>query len=84
MRSSLQDRLDRIRDGFRKEAPPEALAVMDQSHRELAASGIMDRIPKVGDKLPPFSLLDNEGNTVSSSALLADGPLVVTHYRGIW
>lgn len=82
--NTLKERLDRIRDGFKKEAPPEALAVMAAAHRELADSGIMDRIPKVGDKLTAFSLPDTAGNTVASAKLLAEGPLVVTFYRGVW
>jgi hypothetical protein len=81
---TLKERLDRIRDGFRKAAPPEGLAVMDKAHRELADSGIMDRIPRVGDKLPAFRLPDTEGNIVDSNTLLAKGPLVVVFYRGVW
>jgi hypothetical protein len=82
--STLKERLDRIRDGFKQQAPPEALAIMDRARQGLADSGIMDRIPKVGDKLPSFQLPDTEGNTVDSETLLADGPLVVAHYRGVW
>lgn len=81
---TLMERNDRIRDGFRQQAPPEALAVMATAHQELADSGIMDRIPKVGDKLAAFSLPDTEGNIVDSATLLAQGPLVVTVYRGVW
>ena len=81
---TLKERLDRIRDGFRNQAPPEALEVMDNAHRELVDSGIMDRIPRVGDKLAPFSLPDTEGNLVDSNKLMANGPLVVVFYRGVW
>ena len=81
---TLKERLDRIRDGFRGQAPPEALAIMDKAHRELADSGIMDRIPLVGDKLAPFSLPDTEGNILDSNTLLAKGPLVMVFYRGVW
>ncbi len=82
--SALKIKLDRIRDSFKKQAPPEAIAVMDRARQGLADSGIMDRIPKVGDKLPAFRLPDTEGNTVDSDTLLADGPLVVAIYRGVW
>ena len=82
--NTLKDRLDRIRSGFQQEAPPEVVALMAKAHRELADSGIMDRIVEVGDKLPTFSLPDTEGNIVSSDELLAAGPLVVTYYRGAW
>ncbi len=82
--STLKDRLDRIREGFKQQAPAEALAVMAGAQQKLADSGIMDRIPKVGDKFPSFSLPDTEGNIVDSNTLLASGPLVVTFYRGVW
>ncbi len=82
--STLKERLVNITEGFKKEAPPEVLATMDRARQNLADSGIMDRIPQVGDKLPAFNLPDTAGETVSSEALLADGPLVVTSYRGIW
>ena len=82
--SRLQNRLDRIRENFESQAPADKLAVMHAATKELAASGIMDRIPKVGDQLPPFALPDSDGQTVSSADLLAQGPLVVSFYRGGW
>lgn len=82
--TTLQDRLDRIRDNFAKQAPETARSVMGRATQELHDSGILDRVPKVGDALPPFALPDTEGQTVSSFDLLAAGPLVVTVYRGIW
>ncbi len=81
---SLYERLDRIRSGFEAKAPPEALAVMHRATADLQGSGILDRIPKAGAPLPPFSLPDIEGTPVSSTGLLAGGPLVVTFYRGVW
>ena len=82
--STLKERLDRIREGFEAEAPEAALSVMHGATDALRASGIMDRIPKVGDTLPPFELPDTDGNPVSSADLLAKGPLVLTFYRGVW
>jgi hypothetical protein len=82
--STLQERLDRIRAGFEKQAPAEAKAVMHRATEDLQASGILSRIPKVGDSLPDFELPDTEGTTVRSADLLGRGPLVVTYYRGLW
>ncbi len=82
--STLKDRLDRILEGFKKDAPPEVLAVMAAGEQTLRDSGIMDRIPRVGSPLPAFSLPDTEGHPVASGELLARGPLVVTMYRGVW
>ncbi len=80
----LQTRLDRIREGFTAQAPPAALEVVHRATADLRASGILDRISKVGDRLPEFDLKDSEGNGVQSAALLKNGMLVVSFYRGVW
>jgi len=80
--STLQERLDRIRTGFMEQAPESVLAIMHAATEGLRASGIMDRIPKVGSALPAFALVDTAGETVDSADLLTRGPLVITHYRG--
>ena len=82
--SSLQERLDRIKAGFAKQAPPEAIATIEQAVQDLKASGIESRLPKVGDTLPAFELPDTEGQPVRSLDLLAQGPLVMVVYRGTW
>jgi len=82
--NTLKQRLDRIRESFSEKAPDEAKAVMHRATEELGASGILDRIPSVGDTLAPFELPDTEDNVVSSAELLAQGPLVLTFYRGLW
>lgn len=50
----------------------------------LRASGVLDRVIKVGDRLPPFALKNAFGEEVRSSELLANGPLVLTVFRGSW
>jgi len=42
----------------------------------------LEGVIKVGDKLPDFTLNNDDGSAVNSQALLADGPLVVTIFRG--
>jgi len=39
---------------------------------------------EAGDQAPAFALPDPDDIVVSSAALLKDGPLIVTFYRGIW
>jgi hypothetical protein len=82
--STLQERLDRIRESFEGQAPGEALAVMHRATDDLRTSGIVERIPKLGDPLPAFELEDTEGHPVQSAGLLERGPLVITFYRGAW
>lgn len=82
--NTLKERLDRIRNGFHEQAPPEVLAVMDRAKQELIDSGITGTMIRVGDTVPAFSLPDTDGRTVAAAELLSRGPLVVTLYRGHW
>jgi peroxiredoxin len=82
---SLQDRLDRITQNTRALVQPERLAVSERATEDLFNTGIEDRILKVGAQAPPFTLEDALTNKpVSSSDLLALGPLVVNFFRGRW
>jgi peroxiredoxin len=86
---SLQDKLDAFRADFKAGKPPfnapaEIHSVMERATAELIASGQAARAIKAGDRAPHFNLKDQDGNDVSSAALLVKGPLVVTFYRGVW
>ncbi len=81
---SLQDQLDELRAKSKTRIPPEAQAVMQRSIDELRASGILSRVPKVGDRAPDFTLPNAAGQPVSLAGLLAKGPVVVSFYRGRW
>jgi hypothetical protein len=80
----LTERLDTIRQGADKRIPADKRAIMHRATDELRASGIMDGVIKVGDPLPPFALKNAVGQEVRSSELLANGPLVLTVFRGSW
>jgi hypothetical protein len=81
---ALEDALRSIREASAKRMPPERAAVMHRATEALRASGIMDRVIKVGDKLPGFALPNAHGQQVRSVDLLAKGPLVLTFFRGAW
>ncbi|MGY2289683.1 peroxiredoxin-like family protein [Pseudomonas sp. SDO528_S397] len=86
---TLQAKLDAFRADFKAGKPPYSAPahihpIMERATAELIASGAADRALKVGDKAPLFSLKDANGELVSSAQLLAQGPLVVTFYRGVW
>lgn len=86
---SLQARLDAFKADFEAgkppyNVPPSVIATMQRATAELIASGATQRALKAGDRAPAFTLSDAEGNTVSSATLLAQGPLVLTFYRGVW
>ena len=81
---ALQEKLDTIREIGKARIPPEALAVMERSTADLRASGIMERIARVGQPAPPFALLNGDGRSISLADLTARGPVVLSFYRGHW
>ena len=80
----LAEQLETIRQGVDNRVPPDKRAIMHRATADLRASGIMDRVIKVGDPLPPFTLKIASGQAVRSADLLATGPLVLTVFRGSW
>lgn len=82
--ATLAQRLDVIRKGFEAQAPAEALEIMHRATAELAEKVAAHPGLKVGDKAPAFRLPDQDGHTVDSAELLAQGPLVLTLFRGHW
>jgi peroxiredoxin len=80
----LQDQLDEITQNTRRLVQPERLAVSERAVEELFATGIEDRILRVGEKAPEFGLRDANNRMVRSTDLLALGPLVIKFFRGRW
>nr|WP_272931079.1 peroxiredoxin-like family protein [Acetobacter indonesiensis] len=86
---SLQAKLDAFKADFEVgkppyNVPPSVIEIMHRATAELMASGIAEKAIKAGDKAPLFTLDDPEGHPVSSTDLLAKGPLVISFYRGVW
>jgi len=81
---TLQAQLDEIKAGFKEQADPESLALMDRAAKELDRSGILEKVLRSGDRMPEFTLAAAQGGEVNSRDLLEGGPLVVTFYRGVW
>jgi peroxiredoxin len=86
---TLQSKLDAFKADFEAgkppyNVPPSVIETMHRATSELIASGAATRALKAGDKAPAFTLKDPDGNLVSSADLLADGPLVISFYRGVW
>ncbi len=57
---------------------------MHRVTKELGESALHEQVLDVGQMAPEIALPDGDGNEVSSRALLDEGPLVVTFYRGKW
>jgi hypothetical protein len=81
---SLEDKLAAIREMAKTRQPPEVRAIMHQATEDLRASGIMERIARVGSIAPDFTLPNAGGQPVSLVGMRARGPVVVSFYRGRW
>jgi peroxiredoxin len=62
----------------------EVAQLIERHIDELRGPRATSRPLKADDSMPAFTLQDVDGNRVSSTELLARGPLVVSFYRGTW
>ncbi|RKR45253.1 peroxiredoxin-like family protein [Paraburkholderia sp. BL17N1] len=86
---SLQKRLDAFKAIFESGRPPfnthrSVVDTLQRATDELIESGLAGRAKRVGDVAPRFVLKDPDHRPVSAGKLIADGPLVLTFYRGVW
>ena len=81
---SLEDKLAAMREAAVKRIPPDRHAIMQRATEDLRRSGILDRIVKVGAKMPAFALANHDGQRISSDTVLARGPMVLSYFRGSW
>lgn len=81
---SLKEKLAATRAASAARLPPEQRAIMERATDNLRASGILSTVAAVGQLAPSFTAENYDGRTVSSSELLARGPLVVSFFRGAW
>ena len=80
----LKEKLDAIREASSKRIPPDRQAIMHRATADLRASGILDRIVKVGQPMPAFAGQAHDGGWINSTDLLARGSLVLSFFRGHW
>lgn len=81
---SLQAELDALMEGVRTQVPGTILSAVDQAYAELGAPGKFPHALKSGAAIPRFRLPDAAGQTVDMQDLLAQGPVVISFYRGAW
>lgn len=80
---SLQEELA-ARVGGAKNWDPERKAAYQAQADALAASDILEKALRTGDRAPMFELPDAFGTTVRLVELLERGPVVLSFYRGSW
>ncbi len=64
--------------------PPTAKAILQTGLKELLASGLAEKALQVGQKVPDGELPNAFGQVLSIQDLYAQGPLVISFYRGSW
>jgi peroxiredoxin len=67
-----------------QQIPAEVREIMQRAGQALADSGQADRALTAGAQAPRFRLPSATGQTLDLDELLADGPVVLTFYRGAW
>ncbi|GAA0397007.1 peroxiredoxin-like family protein [Cocleimonas flava] len=82
--STLKEEIDAYEVVKAQNVPAPTLAIMNDATTDLIATGIENKALKTGDKIPEFSL-PNQNNVVSSITERLDASmLVITFYRGGW
>lgn len=82
--TSLTDHIAEFLSAMAKQAPPEILATLGMELEKLAASGIARQALTANARAPDFSLPDTQDRPITLLSLLANGPVVLTFYRGGW
>lgn len=80
----LQQQIDEFLADERNLPPADLLKDLLSIVEQLIASGAAEKALKEGAQAPDFTLLDTLGIPVTLSHLLAQGPVVITFYRGEW
>jgi peroxiredoxin len=81
---SLKEQLAQLRAGWRERVPAERQEMMLRHIQDLRDGAISKSMLTVGDRAPSIVLADAKGATVDVGALLKQGPVIVTFYRGGW
>jgi peroxiredoxin len=76
--------LEAFQKDIATKAPADRLRAYEDGIEAVKKSGVLEKALKVGDRAPDFELPNASGKSVKLSALLEDGPVVVTWYRGAW
>ena len=80
----LQQQIDEFLADERNLPPADLLKDLLGIIEQLITSGATEKALKEGAQAPDFTLPDALGNAVTLSHLLAQGPVVITFYRGEW
>lgn len=81
---SLQEELDELAAGFAAKAPAAMREAFAEGVEDVRRLGLVETALNVGDAAPEATLRNSAGEEVAFSSAWADGPAVVSFYRGGW
>ncbi len=81
---TLSDKIHAFQEEMAGQIPPDVQQSMQQAAEVLERSGVSDRSLKAGKTAPDFTLPDVHGASANLADALAQGPVVLSFYRGGW
>jgi hypothetical protein len=81
---TLNEQLQAIKEKSRERIPAAAREIMERAVEDQRRSGALDRVVKVGQRAPDFTLPNAAGKSVGLADLLTRGPVVLSFFRGRW
>jgi len=84
MSTTLSQQLEEYRAGWMQRVPADRRAAMERHIAHLSESGVGRNAKQEGDLAPAIVLPDAHGRAFDVATLLAQGPVIVTFYRGGW
>ncbi len=82
--ATLEQEISEFKAHFVTQIPPSAAEGIDADIKRQVASDVTKHALQIGAHAPDFSLPDVLGRDVTLTTLLAQGPVVLTFYRGAW
>ena len=82
--TTLAEQTQQAVTDFIASLPEASQQTVMEAMQRLMSSDVGEQAKQVGEKAPDFSLPNAKGGTSQLSALLQEGPVVVSFYRGGW
>ncbi len=82
--STLKQDLDTFKTEFMTKLPKDKADIMARADADLAATDILKKSLKAGDRAPDFMLPDATGKMISLYDTLKQAPVILVFYRGGW
>lgn len=80
----LADNIKSFQDSFIADVPADTLDLLMTELQSLIATGQAEKSLSKGKPFPQFDLPNANNTKLNMEDLLADGPLVISFYRGAW